>query len=515
MPFYIRHSLYYSGENMTFTSIQFILFFPAVTLLYWLIPRRFRKFWLLLCSIFFYGSLSVTYLIILAISIFSTYLSALFLQRQIDREGQAKSRNLATKVSFAAALAINLGMLVYFKYTNFIASTLKAVFPDLIHYNSSEPFNIILPVGISFYIFQVVGYTIDIYRQKRRAETNLLNYALFVAFFPKIMEGPIERSDGFLDQIDSRDCRFDYTRARSGLLLMLWGFFSKMVIADRCAIAVDQVYEDYWSYSGLQILLVTVLYTLQIYTDFMGYSSIAQGGAMVLGYDLTENFHQPYFAVSVKDFWRRWHISLSLWLRDYIYIPLGGSRCSENRKHLNVFLTFLVSGIWHGADFTFIVWGVLHGLLQIFEDLWQPVGDKIIGQFHIDRKSFSHRAFLHIKTFFAVSYAWVFFRAPSLSDALNVIRLTFGWKDSWHTAGNVLTGGLTEIGLSSFQYFMLFAALLILVLHSVLAERYAGGAQLWLNRQNAIARYFIYWVLVVMIVFSTNLSTQEFIYFQF
>ena len=268
--------------------------------------------------------------------------------------------------------------------------------------------DVILPVGISFYIFQALGYLIDVYRGDIYAEKNFLQYALFVSFFPQLVAGPIERSKNLLKQL-AETKTFNYENVRQGLLIMLWGYFLKMVIADRSAILVNAVYAKYLEYKGFQLITANILFAIQIYCDFMGYSTIAKGAAKVLGFDLMENFHEPYFACSIKDFWRRWHISLSTWFRDYLYIPLGGSRCSTWKKYRNIMITFVVSGLWHGASLTFVFWGFIHGAYQLLEDFIAPYVERIITKLKINTTVFSWKLLRILKTFILVDIAWIFF----------------------------------------------------------------------------------------------------------
>ena len=330
-----------------------------------------------------------------------------------------------------------------------------------------------------------------------------------MSFFPQLVAGPIERSKNLLKQL-AEPKSFDYERVREGLLLMLWGYFLKLVIADRCAVLVNTVYGDYTSYHGFQLVLANVLFAVQIYGDFMGYSVIAKGAAKVLGYELMENFSQPYFAVSIREFWRRWHISLSSWLRDYLYIPLGGSRGTKGKKYRNLMITFLVSGLWHGANLTFVFWGALHGLYQIAEELLTPVCSRWIQRLRIRTETFSFRCLQCLKTFFLVDLAWIFFRADTLSSAAVILKESFNWSNT----GLLLNGGVYELGLDERNLSILALALIALAIHSVMKEL-RWNVQERLSRQNAVFRYALYWSAVLLITFSLDISGQEFIYFQF
>lgn len=291
---------------------------------------------------------------------------------------------------------------------------------------------------------------------------------------------------------------------------MLWGYFLKLVIAERCAVLVNTVYEDYVSYSGFQLLTANVLFAFQIYCDFMGYSVLAKGAAKVLGYELMDNFSQPYLAQSIKEFWRRWHISLSTWLRDYLYIPMGGSRVSRGIKYRNIMITFLVSGLWHGANVTFIVWGGLHGVYQIAEEMISPVFARIYKKFHVNTESFSWKCLRIGKTFILVDVAWVFFRADTLTSALCILKKSLDFSN----LGLVWNEGMYQLGLDQRNMSILLFGVVVLTFYGLMKE--AGyNVQEWIARQNIFFRYALYWSAVLLIIFSLDISGQEFIYFQF
>lgn len=291
---------------------------------------------------------------------------------------------------------------------------------------------------------------------------------------------------------------------------MLWGFFLKLVIADRCAILVNTVYSSPDSYIGWQLVLASIFFALQIYCDFMGYSTIAKGAALVLGIRLMNNFEQPYFATSIKDFWRRWHISLSSWFRDYVYIPLGGSRCSKIKKYRNLLLTFLISGLWHGANWTFLVWGGVHGLYQIVEDMLKPWSEKIIRKCRVDTACFSWKVMMVLKTFFLVDIAWIFFRADSIHSAFMILKNSFKISN----LGTILNDGIYQLGLDTRNMNILFVALLGLCAVSCLKEKKINALE-WISKQNIVFRYLLYWGAMMLIILSLDITGQEFIYFQF
>lgn len=487
---------------MLFNSMGFLIFFPIVVLMYFLMPRQVKNLWLLGASYYFYMCWNARYALLLLTSTAITYLSGLLIQR-------AKENAACRKWVVAGSFVLNLSILFYFKYINFMLDLLGQLL-RAVHVELQVPaFDILLPVGISFYIFQALSYTMDVYRGDIYAEKNFFRYALFVSFFPQLVAGPIERSKNLLRQL-SEPKRFDYCRVREGLLFMLWGFFLKMVIADRCAVLVNTVYGDYASYRGFQLILANVLFAFQIYGDFMGYSVIAKGAAKVLGYELMENFSQPYFAETIKDFWRRWHISLSSWLRDYLYIPLGGSRKTKGLKYRNILITFLVSGLWHGADITFVFWGALHGLYQIAGELLEPAASGICRSLHVNTGTFSWKVLRILKTFFLVDIAWIFFRADTMAAAFQILRQSFDLSNT----GLLLNNGLYELGLNERNISILLLAFLLLAAYSILRECKINVME-QLSRQNALFRYAVYWTIVVLITFSLDITGQEFIYFQF
>jgi len=340
---------------MQFNSLQFLMFFPVVCLLYYIIPHRFRYLFLLACSYYFYMNWNPEYGLLILTSTVLTYSSGLLIE-SANKIADEKCWRQRKKLYVAVSFVSNLSILFSFKYYGFAADTAAKAFGPLNVEVQFPVFDVVLPVGISFYTFQALSYTMDVYRGEIYAERNFFKYALFVSFFPQLVAGPIERSKNLLIQINERH-RFDFNRVRSGLLLMLYGYFQKVVLSEYLALAVDGVYDSYAERTGFQLLAATVLFAFQIYCDFGSYSNIAIGAARVMGFRLMENFNTPYFAGSVADFWRRWHISLSSWFRDYLYIPLGGNRKGKLRKYFNLMIVFLTSGLWHGASWHCVVWG--------------------------------------------------------------------------------------------------------------------------------------------------------------
>ncbi|MBQ7362558.1 MAG: MBOAT family protein [Bacteroidaceae bacterium] len=393
---------------MIFNSFNFIVLFPIIFLLYYVIPAKYarmRNLYLLLVSYLLYLQYKPVYAVILFGVTAVTYFSALALA-----DAKYPKRVLTVGVLFS------LLPLVFFKYFNFINDSISNALSVVGLHFDLPGLNWAIPIGISFFTFQALGYLWDVYYKREVPERDFLTYSLFVSFFPSILSGPINKASLLIPQLKRLRPYFDYAKAVSGLKMLLWGMFMKVVVADRVALYVDTVFSNYENYTGMSCFVASLLYTIQIYADFAGYSLMAIGVGRVLGLELTENFRRPYFAVSVTEFWHRWHISLSTWLKDYVYIPLGGSRCSKIRNYWNIFVTFLVSGIWHGANWTFIVWGCMHGICQIVE--------KMLGQQKCNYR-LPGRIVKIIVTFTIVNFAWIFFRMPTLTDACGVIARIF------------------------------------------------------------------------------------------
>ena len=396
---------------MFFNSLEFLIFFPIVVGFYFLVPHRYRWPWLLAASYYFYAAWNPKYLILILASTGIDYIAALKME-----QAEAKPKR---RLFLILSLCSNLGMLFAFKYFNFFNDSLRAAFEAFNVFYDVPAFDVLLPVGISFYTFQTLSYTIDVYRGARKAERHLGLFALYVAFFPQLVAGPIERSTRLLPQFYNT-YRFDYDRVVDGLRLMLWGFFKKMVIADHIAKYVDAVYADPTGYTGVPVWLATYFFAFQIYCDFSGYSDIAIGGAKVMGYDLMDNFRRPYFSKSIGEFWRRWHISLSTWFRDYLYIPLGGNRVKRGRWFYNLFIVFLISGLWHGANWTFVVWGALHGLYLIFGIVTGPTRERLWAK--LGASATVRKWVAVFFTFHLAVLAWVFFRANNITDAAMLLQ---------------------------------------------------------------------------------------------
>lgn len=493
---------------MLFNSIDYLIFFPVVTLVYFCLPRKVRYLWLLAASYFFYGCWNAAYALLMLTSTMITYASGLFLDA-LDRRQRPGLRKLCVAASFAS----NLLILAYFKYGNFLLDSAGSVLTLLGARAALPRLNVLLPVGISFYTFQALSYTMDVYRRELPAERNPLRYALFVSFFPQLVAGPIERSKNLLTQIQNPP-PFDLQKARRGLLLIAWGLFLKVLIADNLAPVVSGVYGQYAQHSGAELILATVLFSFQIYCDFAGYSQIARGSAGVMGYTLMENFESPYFALSIADFWRRWHISLTTWFRDYLYFPLGGSRRGTFRKHLNTMIVFLVSGLWHGANWTFVIWGLLNGLLMVFGEMTGPLRGRAAARMGLAEASFGRRLFQRLITFALVNVCWVFFRAPDLASAVGILARVGSDFQPWQLFDPALPGllGVTQTAV------VLLAAIALLL--AVDGRKYAGvDVAGRILRQGWPLRWLVYLGLVLAILlfgaYGSFFTQTQFLYFQF
>ena len=472
---------------MVFNSFSFLIVYPVLFLLYYFIPSRWcwiRNLYLLIISYLLYAVSNPRFLLILIGLTAVTYLSALLISKnKINR-----------KLIVILGGAISFMPLLIFKDTNFVANNIEGLLSSIGISCNIPGLNWAIPLGISFFTFQAVGYLFDVYYDRIEVEKNYLDYSLFVSFFPSIVSGPINKASLLLPQIKNNTKSFDYDNVVNGLKMLLWGMIMKVVIADRISIFVDTVYSTVDYYTGLTYLVASFLYSIQIYADFAGYTLMALGVGKTLGFELTENFRRPYFAVSVTDFWRRWHISLSTWLKDYVYIPLGGSRCSKLRNYWNIFVTFLVSGIWHGANWTFIIWGICHGLFQIIE--------KALGQQKCEYGWMGKSIKIFI-TFMLVNFAWIFFRMPSVQDAFTVISEIVTVK-----------GGLS-IYFAGFKPLLFILLGVIMLLFKDITDEFYPGRFLLYNNKNTIVRWLSYIVSVVIVLTCGVLDSGQFIYANF
>lgn len=489
---------------MLFNSFDFMLFFPAVVIVFLVVPKKLRSLWLLIASYYFYMSWNPKYAVLMVTSTFITFLSGILIEK-------ASSIN-RKKAVLAFSLIINLGILVLFKYANFALDTLSMLLECAGVETVDRRFDLLLPVGISFYTFQALGYTIDVYRKKIAAERNIINHALFVSFFPQLVAGPIERSGNLLEQIRNVEKIrvFEYDRIRDGVMLIFWGLFQKLVIADRAALLVSQVFDNYWEYGFWELAIAAVLFAFQIYCDFGGYTNIAKGASDVMGFSLMDNFRQPYLASGMKEFWRRWHISLTSWFTDYLYIPLGGSSKGRLRKYFNVFIVFGVSGLWHGASWHFVAWGLIHALFRVVGDIKAEIENKLIKIKASRENSVSRRIRKGIITFVLVDFAWVFFAADSIHMALGIFRQMLN--------GGVMTTGIFEIGLSKDNWKIMMGSIAVLFTVDVIHEN-GISVRKWICSQEIWFRLLVYnvliWSVIMLGIYGVGYDTNQFIYFQF
>ena len=471
---------------MIFNSFSFIVLFPLIFLLYYAIPAKYgklRNMYLLFVSYLLYLQWKPVYAIVLLAVTAVTYFAALLV---------VKAKHPKRTLTVGVLLA--LLPLAFFKYFNFINETVSGALSAVGLSSHLPGLNWAIPIGISFYTFQALGYLWDVYYKRQEAEHDFLTYALFVSFFPSILSGPINKASLVIPQLKNLRPYFDYVKAVEGLKMLLWGMFMKVVVADRSALYVDMVLNGYTHYSGVSCLIASFLFTIQIYADFAGYSLIAIGVGKTLGFELTENFRRPYFAVSVTDFWHRWHISLSTWLKDYVYIPLGGSRCSKVRNYWNIFVTFFVSGIWHGANWTFIVWGCMHGVCQIIE--------KMLGQQKC-RYGWLGKTVKILITFLIVNFAWIFFRMPTLTHACRVIGRIFDPSQPM----TVFIAPLPTPPLIIFGVIILFA--------KDLRDEFFPNRLLLMNSSSVYVRWGTYIFLLLTILGIGVLGSDQFIYANF
>lgn len=501
---------------MKIVGMPFVIFVAVTVGGYYMIPKNKRWIWLLAVSIFFYlqaGWQCVPFVLTVTCG---TYGAALYMAKLKEK----KRRKFVLGITVAGSLSI----LLFIKYYNYSVGMLGRWFawfriPEL---------NLLLPLGISFYTLQVVGYCIDVYREKYLPEKNLAKYALFVLFFPQIVQGPIARYDQFIpcilehskiqNKVADGDLKHtcmlpEFQNIIFGFQLVLWGYLKKMVLADRMAILVNQVFNQYYIYRGFQIFIASFFYTIQIYSDFSGFVDISRGISQMLGIKLSENFNHPYFSTTIKNFWHRWHISLSTWFRDYLYIPLGGNRKGRLRTYLNILIVFGCSGIWHGAGFHFLVWGLLHGLYQVLGQLLMPIRNRCVDKLGINRNSFIHKLCKIFVTFQLVNFAWIFFRANSLSSAIKMVWYMVACFNPWI----LFDGSLYSLGLDEKDFMCAVIALVLLFIVSVLQERYLIRKEL--SNQGVIAQFVItlagIFIILIFGIYGPGYNAEDFIYANF
>jgi len=478
---------------MLFNSLDFAIFFVIVTFLYFALKHKYRWFLLLASSCYFYMAFVPVYILILGFTIVIDYFAGIFLET---------SKGKTKKLFLLASLIANIGVLSVFKYYNFLNTNLSILLHGAGYQNPIPYLSILLPIGLSFHTFQAMSYTIEVYRGNQKAERNFGIYALYVMFYPQLVAGPIERPQNLIHQFYEKH-DFDYNRVADGLKLMLWGLFKKIVIADRLAIYVNAVYNHPTQHSGITLILATIFFAFQIYCDFSGYSDIAIGAAKIMGFKLMTNFNRPYFSRNISEFWKRWHISLSTWFKDYLYISLGGSRVSIPRWYFNLAFVFIVSGLWHGANWTFIIWGALNGFYLIFAIISRPVTDKVNQLTGIKKLPWLNRFLQIIVTFILCCFAWIFFRANNVSDSFVIIKRIFTNKDPLF---------FDKDDPSSFLFS--FLGIFILLLIEAKREYYKGDFSFF-NNKHWLIRYLSYTVLIIIILLIGVFDGGQFIYFQF
>ena len=480
---------------MLFNSLHFLFFFVFITLLYFTVPKRTQWILLLLASCYFYAAFIPAYLIILFVVILIDYIAGLWIER---------TTGSTRKALLIASLISNIGILAFFKYYNFFNDNLTTVLSLTGAHNVLPPLQvllpgIVLPIGLSFHTFQSMSYTIEVYRGNYPAERHLGIYSLYVLFYPQLVAGPIERPQNVLPQLH-QTYSFDWARVRSGLMMMGWGMFKKVVIADRLALVVDPAYANVQAATGATLWLAVFFYAIQIYCDFSGYSDIAIGAGKVMGIRMMENFKTPYLSQSISEFWRRWHISLSTWFRDYVYIPLGGNRVSAPRAAFNLLIVFGVSGLWHGADWKFIIWGLLHGFYLVvgqFTSRYKPRAQEAVSQEYKQSGNIVGHRTNQVLTFALVMFTWVFFRAATTQDAVLILQKVLTFQDT-----------------SALQTVLQPAELIFcfLLIGSLLME---GRWASFIRQIDSRSFWLLMPLLVLACYFLGVFTANQFIYFQF
>jgi len=486
---------------MLFNSLEFLVFFVAVTLTYWTLPWQWRWLLLLVASCVFYMAFIPAYIAILGLTIAVDYLAGLLIER---------STGAWRRSWLLASIVANVGVLVVFKYLGFLTTNALALCEWLGGSCPVGVWNIVLPIGLSFHTFQAMSYTIEVYRGRQPAERHLGRYALYVMFYPQLVAGPIERPQNLLPQFRV-PAVFDARAVADGLKLMAIGFFKKTVVADRLGAIVDAVYAKPHDQSGVSLLIATVLFAFQIYADFAGYSDIALGAAQVMGVRLMRNFRRPYFSLTTDEFWHRWHISLSTWFRDYVYIPMGGGRTRPGRRVINVLVTFAISGIWHGANWTFLMWGTLNGLYVVVGHWTRDARRRLKDRVGLSPNSTTDAAIGCVATFALITVAWVFFRAGSVSDAAAILQRMI--TDLGSVTDPDAWLGVRGLHVDRGQFLAAGAAAASLLGLDWLDRR--GPIHESIGSLAAWQRWAVYYAFSFVIVFCGRFGAQQFIYFQF
>ena len=474
---------------MLFNSLNFLLFFPIVCLLFFATPQTYRWLLLLIASCYFYMFFIPIYILILAGTIVIDYFAGILIE---NNHGNKRRTYLIV------SLFANIMVLAVFKYYNFFIENIEVLFSAIGCKRQLSYLTILLPVGLSFHTFQAMSYTIEVYRGNQKAEKHFGIYALYVMFFPQLVAGPIERPQNILHQFHEHK-KVTYTNLINGVKLIIWGFFMKVVVADRLAMYVNAAYNNVENHNGSTLLLATLFFSFQIYCDFAGYSSIAIGSARIMGFDLMTNFNRPYFARSISEFWKRWHISLSTWFRDYLYFPLGGNKVSKHRWYFNLFIVFLISGIWHGANWTFVIWGALNGVYLIFAIISQTFRDKLNIAIGLSKNKTFFTGIQIITTFTLSSFAWIFFRANNLNDAFLVVN-------------KITTSISADLFVKWDVFFAVFIGLTILLVKEFRNE-FLSNRLTFLKKYNLNIVFYAF--IVAIILLMGVFDEGQFIYFQF
>ena len=490
---------------MNFNSIEFLIFYPIVLLLNYIVPLKYRWIALLAFSYYFYMSWNPSLIFLILFTTLVSWVCSLIIEKT--------DKQAVKKLCITVTLLICLGVLFFFKYYNFLANSFSALLTLFGTPNTDFTLNLILPVGISFYTFQTLSYAIDVYRGDVKTERHFGYYALFVVFFPQLVAGPIERPDNLIPQLKAEH-KWNNEDALAGFKRMVVGFFKKVVVADLLANYVNVIYNDVENATGLGVVIASVMFAVQIYCDFSGYTDIAIGCARVMGYRLMQNFDRPYCAKSIKEFWNRWHLSLSTWFRDYLFFPLGGSRCSTLKRYRNVMIVFLVSGLWHGADWTYVIWGALHGVYQVLGYITINARKKMFEKFGWNWDSKWHGMLQTAVTFVLADFAWIFFRANNTAE-LGVLlnRLFTSWSvpmsEVFDTMGLTLTGAVISV---------LSVAIMVildrLVRHNEQPQP-DGTLRSTLAISNGKSLVYVWAIIIAWMVLLAGDGSSSFIYFQF
>jgi alginate O-acetyltransferase complex protein AlgI len=476
---------------MLFNSVDFIIFFVVVTTLYFSLPYNKRWILLLLSSCIFYMAFVPIYILILSFTIIIDYFAGIYIEKATGKR---------RKQFLILSLVANIGVLVVFKYFNFFADNFNFLLKGFALKESLPHLNILLPIGLSFHTFQAMSYTIEVYRGKQKAERHFGIYSLYVMFYPQLVAGPIERPQNLIHQFREK-YDFNYERVTAGLKLMLWGFVKKLVIADRLGLYVDAVYIDPHHQGSASLIVATIFFAFQIYADFSGYSDIAIGAAKVMGFELMRNFKRPFFSKSTSEFWKRWHISLSSWFRDYLYISIGGNKVSIPRWYFNLLFVFLISGLWHGAGWTFIIWGALNGFYLVFGIISRPFRNRLNEITGITKLPKLNLALQVLSTFLLTCFARIFFRANNVSDAFSIVKKIVTFNSP---------GFLKDTTMLIYSV----AAILLLVITEFNEEYYKSNFTLLYNKKPAISTFTCAFLIIIIVVLGV-FDGGQFIYFQF